>query len=49
MQVYAKSQDWDAFDEQMEVLRRMGDEDVIKIAEQLRGDFEYETLHRDAS
>jgi pilus assembly protein FimV len=49
MQVYAKTQDWDAFDEQMEVLQRLGDEDTIKAAEQLRGNFEYEALHRDAS
>ncbi|MDF1624617.1 MAG: LysM peptidoglycan-binding domain-containing protein, partial [Pseudohongiella nitratireducens] len=48
MQVYAKTQDWDAFEEQMEVLQRLGDEDILKAAAQLRGDFEYDTLHRDA-
>ncbi len=49
MQVYAKTRDWDAFDEQMEVLHRIGDRELVDAAEQLRLDYELEPLQRDAS
>ena len=49
MQVFARTGDWDAFEEQMEVLHRMGDPELIESAERIRMDFELEPLQRDAS
>lgn len=49
MQVFARTGDWDAFEEQMEVLHRMGDLELIEAAERLRMDFELAPLQRDAS
>ena len=49
MQVFARTGDWDAFEEQMEVLHRMGDPELIEAAEQIRMDYELEPLQRDAS
>lgn len=49
MQVYAQTGDWDAFEEQMEVLHRIGDAALIQSAELLRSHNGYETLHRNAS
>ena len=48
MQVYARTHDWDAFDDQMDVLQRLGDQALIDQAEQLRMDYEYDSLQRDA-
>ncbi|RLT97008.1 FimV family protein [Ketobacter sp.] len=48
MQVFAQTRDWDAFEEQMDVLQRMGDADLIEQAEQLRQDYMLEPLQRDA-
>ncbi|MCP5013670.1 MAG: LysM peptidoglycan-binding domain-containing protein [Ketobacter sp.] len=48
MQVYAQTNDWKAFDEQMEVLERIGDDDLLQAASQLRGQGEYASLHRNA-
>jgi pilus assembly protein FimV len=50
MQVYAKMENWDAFDDQMEILHQMGDELLIKAAMELGEQREaYAELHRDAS
>ena len=48
MQVYAQTNDWKAFDEQMEVLERIGDDDLLQAASRLRDQGEYASLHRNA-
>lgn len=48
MQVFARTGDWDSFEEQMEVLHRMGDSELIEAAEQIRMDYELAPLQRDA-
>lgn len=48
MQVFAQTRDWDAFEEQMDVLQRMGDAELIEQAEQLRQEYVLEPLQRDA-
>lgn len=49
MQVYAHIQDWDAFEDQMVVLERMGDKDLLKQAEAIRNSLKEQTPQRNAS
>lgn len=49
MQVYAHMQDWRSFEDQMEVLQRMGDEGLIKKAQEIRMTMKGQDQQRNAS